>query len=315
MRIVVTGAAGFVGSHLTEELAACGHDVTAIDCLLPDSYPASIKAERLARLAELPKVTTGMVDLRVDALEPLLEGAHAVINEAAMPGLMKSWSDFELYASCNLLAVDRLIRASQTAGVGRLIQISTSSVYGRFATGGEDSPTRPYSPYGVSKLAAEKLVLAHVENFGLPALILRYFSLYGPGQRPDMGYHLFCEAMLDGRTITIYGDGLQTRSNTYVSDAVQATICAISAGQPGDVLNIAGGDTVSVLEAVEILADELGVVPEIEFVEPRPGDQRDTRGDTTRARQVLRWSPVVDAEEGLRRQARWHLQRRTLTTA
>ncbi len=314
MHIVVTGAAGFVGSHLTEELVRLGHQVTAIDCLLPDSYPARIKAERLTRLGRLPQVSPHQIDLRTAELEPVIEGADVVINEAAMPGLMKSWSEFSLYTSCNLLAVDRLIRASQQVGIGRFVQISTSSVYGQIASGDEDSPTQPFSPYGVSKLAAEKLVLAHVANFDFPAVVLRYFSIFGPGQRPDMGYSLFCEALLDERSITVYGDGQQTRSNTFVSDAVAATIAALTHGESGAVLNIAGGESISLLRAIEVLADELGIVARLEFAAPRPGDQRDTRGDTRRARSVLEWRPLVATEDGLRRQARWHRERR-LTTA
>ncbi len=228
-----------------------------------------------------------------------------------MPGLMKSWTDFDVYVGCNLLAVERLLAAVERAGVGRFVQISTSSVYGRFAVGDESLPTEPFSPYGVSKLAAEKLVLAHVANFGLDAVILRYFSLYGPRQRPDMGYHLFCEAMLDGRPITVFGDGRQRRSNTYVSDAVSATVAALDRGSGGDVVNICGDQTIELLDAIGVLADELGVEPIIEFAQPRPGDQRDTSGDATRARRVLRWSPEVSVDVGLRRQAAWHAARRT----
>lgn len=308
---MVTGAAGFVGSHLVEALAARGDEVVAVDCLLSDSYSAAIKAENLQSLAGLPGVECRNVDLRTDDLAAVVAGADAVVNEAAMPGLMKSWTDFDVYVGCNLLAVERLLVAVERAGVGRIVQISTSSVYGRFAVGDENLPTEPFSPYGVSKLAAEKLVLAHVANFGLDAVILRYFSLYGPRQRPDMGYHLFCEAMLDGRPITVFGDGRQRRSNTYVSDAVSATVAALDRGSAGDVVNICGDETVELLDAIAVLADELGVEPILEFAQPRPGDQRDTSGDATRARRILRWSPQVPVDVGLRRQAAWHAARRT----
>jgi len=283
----------------------------AVDCLLSDSYSAAIKAENLQSLAGLPGVECRNVDLRTDDLAAVVAGADAVVNEAAMPGLMKSWTDFDVYVGCNLLAVERLLVAVERAGVGRIVQISTSSVYGRFAVGDENLPTEPFSPYGVSKLAAEKLVLAHVANFGLDAVILRYFSLYGPRQRPDMGYHLFCEAMLDGRPITVFGDGRQRRSNTYVSDAVSATVAALDRGSAGDVVNICGDETVELLDAIAVLADELGVEPILEFAQPRPGDQRDTSGDATRARRILRWSPQVPVDVGLRRQAAWHAARRT----
>lgn len=310
MRVVVTGAAGFVGSHLVEALAGRGDDVVAVDCLLPDSYSASIKAENLKALARLPGVECRTVDLRTDDLASVVAGADAVVNEAAMPGLMKSWTDFDVYVGCNLLAVERLLAAIEREAVGRFVQISTSSVYGRFAIGDESLPTEPFSPYGVSKLAAEKLVLAHVANFGLDATILRYFSLYGPRQRPDMGYHLFCEAMLDGRPITVFGDGRQRRSNTYVSDAVSATVAALDRGSAGDVANVCGDETIELLDVIGVLADELGVEPILEFAPPRPGDQRDTSGDATRARRILGWAPNVPLEVGLRRQAAWHASRR-----
>ena len=311
VRVVVTGAAGFVGSHLVEALLRDGCEVVAVDCLLPDSYDPAVKAENLERVSGLPGVEVHIRDLRTDRLDDVLHDADAVINEAAMPGLMRSWTDFELYASCNLLAVDRLLRAAEDAGVDRFVQISTSSVYGEYAVGDERQPTEPFSPYGVSKLAAEKLVLAHVANFGLPALILRYFSLYGPRQRPDMGYHLFCEAMLDGRPLAIFGDGAQTRSNTHVRDAVAATVAALRKGSPGDVMNIAGGDTIGLLDAVAVLADELGVTPRVEHAPPRPGDQRDTCGDSERARTILGWEPSIGIEAGLREQAAWHRARRS----
>lgn len=310
MRVLVTGAAGFVGSHLVGELLDAGHEVVAVDCLLPESYSADVKRSNLATVVNRPGVRFVEADLRTDDLAPILVGCDAVINEAAMPGLAKSWDDFHLYASCNLLAVDRLIRASREAGIGRFVQISTSSVYGQYAVGDESSPTEPFSPYGVSKLAAEKLVLAHVANFGFPAVVLRYFSLYGPRQRPDMGYHLFCEAMLDGRPVTVFGDGHQTRSNTHVRDAVAATIAALNAGEPGSVINIAGGQSIDLLGALRILGDELGVEPDLAFESPRPGDQRDTFGDTTLAKTILGWSPLVDIESGLREQARWHRAQR-----
>jgi nucleoside-diphosphate-sugar epimerase len=183
-------------------------------------------------------------------------------------------------------------------------------VYGQFAVGDEQEPREPYSPYGVTKLAAENLVLAHARNFGLDVTVLRYFSLYGPRQRPDMGYHIFCETLLDGRAVTIFGDGRQTRSNTHVADAVSATVAALRVPTSGEVMNVAGGQTIELLEAVHVLADELGVRPEIRFASPRPGDQRATAGDSSKARDLLQWTPSVDIIEGLQGQARWHRERR-----
>lgn len=310
MRVLVTGAAGFVGSHLTTALVREGHEVVALDCLLSDSYPRAVKEANLALIMDLPGVEVHRLDLRTDDLTGVVEGAEVVVNEAAMPGLMKSWADFELYASCNLLAVERLVRACLGAQVRRFVQVSTSSVYGEYALGDETAPTMPNSPYGVTKLAAENLVQAYHRNFGLPTVILRYFSLYGPRQRPDMAYHIFCEALLDGRPLTVYGDGRQSRSNTHVRDAVRATVAAMSCAQAGAVLNVAGGEPIDLVSAVQILADEFGVVPHLTFASPRPGDQRETCGDTTRARESLGWKPEVGIDEGLREQARWHRERR-----
>lgn len=316
MQIVVTGAAGFVGSRVAEELADQGHQVRGIDCLLPDSYPAKVKRLRAEQVRARPGVQWSFADLRDADLGPLIAGADAIIHEAAMPGLVRSWSDFATYDSCNVLATQRLLRAAVDAGVGRFVQISTSSVYGRDAVGDESAPLRPFSPYGVTKLAAEHLVRAYAENFGLDALILRYFSIYGPGQRPDMGYHLFTEALLDDREITVFGDGRQTRSNTYVDDAVAATCAAVSvpgelSAHPPVALNIAGGEEIDVLGAIEILADELGVKPRVRHAPPRPGDQVSTAGTSGLAAEVLGWRPLVGVDEGLRRQARWQADRRT----
>jgi len=304
MKVVVTGAAGFVGSHLSEALLAAGNEVVGIDCFT-DYYARSEKEANLLAAREHPSFRFVEADLRTDDLLPLLDGADAVVNEAATPGLVLSWDDFERYQSTNLSAVKRLIDASLTAGVGHFVQASTSSVYGIDATGAEDSITLPVSPYGVTKLAAEHLLRAHRESFGLPLTILRYFSIYGPRQRPDMAYRVFCERLLRGEPITVFGDGQQSRSNTYVSDCVTATMAALQRPAAGDILNIGGGREITLQDAIDILATELGVEPVIEHRDPRKGDQRRTVADTTRAREVLGWKPEVEPEEGLAAQVRW----------
>ena len=225
MKVVVTGAAGFIGSHLCEALLGAGHEVVGIDCFT-DYYARADKEANLTVARGMPGFTFVEADLRTDDLEPLLDGADAVINEAATPGLVLSWDDFERYQSTNLSAVKRLIDASIATGVGHFVQASTSSVYGAEATGGEDSHCLPVSPYGVTKLAAEHLLRAHAATFDLPLTILRYFSIYGPRQRPDMAYRIFCERLLRGEPITVFGDGRQSRSNTYVSDCVSGTVGA-----------------------------------------------------------------------------------------
>ncbi len=310
MHVLVTGGAGFIGSHVVELLQQQGHQVTVVDCLLPDSYDDQVKRERLAELELLEGVDVEVADLRTADLDGLLSGVDAVINEAAMPGLMKSWADYTLYESCNLSAVNRLVEACKNNDVQRFVQISTSSVYGRDAVGDETSPTEPVSPYGVTKLAAEKLLLAHHQAFDFPAVILRYYSVYGPGQRPDMAYHIFCEALLDGRPIEVYGDGNQTRSNTYVTDVADATVRALENAQLGEVYNIAGSESITLLHAIETLADALGTQPQLNHLPARPGDQRDTSGNTRKAQADLGWSATTDIDTGLRAQAQWHQDRR-----
>jgi nucleoside-diphosphate-sugar epimerase len=303
-RVLVTGAAGFIGSHLVEQLLADGHSVVAVDAFI-DSYPREYKQRNLRSVVH-PRLSFAELDLRYEPLDDILHGVDAVINEAAMPGLPRSWTDFDSYLSNNTHAVQRLLEASARAGVTRFIQVSTSSVYGRDAIGDEEVPTRPVSPYGVTKLAAEHLALAYMQSMGLPVVILRYFSVYGPRQRPDMAYHIFCEALLDRRPLTVYGDGLQSRSSTYVDDCVRGTIGALFGATPGEVYNIGGAAAVSLLDAIHILADSIGVQPVIEFAAARAGDQRETRADTRKAERDFGYRPTVAPVDGLALQAAWH---------
>jgi UDP-glucuronate 4-epimerase len=306
MRILVTGVAGFVGSHLAERLLRDGHEVVGLDAFT-DYYPRAIKERNIAGLLRTEGFRFHALDLRHDPLEPAVDGMDVIVNQAAMAGLTRSWSDFDSYVGCNLLGLQRLIAAAARANVRRFVQISTSSVYGTDAVGDEDIPTAPVSPYGVTKLAAEKLLLAHVAVHGLPAMILRYFSIFGPRQRPDMAYHIFIEAMLDGRPITVFGDGLQSRANTHVSDAVAGTVAAIEGAAVGQVYNIGGGQELMLLDSIRIIADELGVTPDVRHAPARPGDQRRTWADTGRALADFGYRPRVTPDDGLRDQVRWQV--------
>ncbi len=303
-RIVVTGAAGFVGSHLCDALLARGHEVVGIDSFT-DYYSRTDKEANLEIARAHEAFTFVEADLCVDPLVPLLDGADAVINEAATPGLVLSWSSFERYLSSNVSAVKRLIDASMEVGVPHFIQASTSSVYGVDATGPETSMTMPVSPYGVSKLAAEHLLRAHAEAFGLPVTVLRYFSIFGPRQRPDMAYRIFCERMLRCEPITVYGDGKQSRSNTYIEDCVSATLAALNRPADGATFNIGGGKEIELLAAIEILAEYLGVRPILLFEPARHGDQRRTVADIALAKDLLGWVPNSEPETGLFAEMEW----------
>ncbi len=258
-RILVTGAAGFIGSHLCEALLADGHLVLGLDAFIP-YYPRALKERNLAPLYAQPGFTFAEVDLRSGHLEPLLAGVDAVVHLAAMAGLVRSWQEFEGYMTCNVLATQRLLDAAARAGSPHVVHASTSSVYGRFATGDESAALEPISPYGITKLAAEKLVLAYGQQFGVRATVLRLFSVYGPRQRPDMGYNIFIRRMLAGETITVDGDGTDSRSNTYVLDCVEGIRRALA--QPevsmGQIFNIGGGQEVNVIEVLGMLEELTG---------------------------------------------------------
>ena len=309
MRILVTGAAGFIGSHVAERTLVDGHDVVLLDGFT-DYYDRASKEANVATAAAHPRATLHELDLRTDDLAPALDGVEAVIHLAAMPGLPRSWTDMETYTACNLLGTYRLVEAARAADVKRFIQISTSSVYGTEAVGDETQPLQPVSPYGVTKLAAEQLVLAYVQTFGFPAAILRYFSIYGPRQRPDMAYHKFIEALIDGQSLTVFGDGRQSRSSTFVSDAVEGTIRALSDAAIGEVYNIGGGERIELLDVIKLISNELGVEPVLQFEAARPGDQRHTGADTGKAKRTFGYEPTVSPADGLRAQIAWHRARR-----
>lgn len=305
MRVVVTGVAGFVGSHLAERLLADGDEVVGLDAFIP-YYPREVKQRNLAALHGHERFTFHEADLRTDPLASVLDGADAVVHEAAMAGLMRSWSDLPLYASCNLTGTQRLLEQMIASAVPRIVHVSTSSVYGERAVGDETMPTEPVSPYGITKLAAEKLVNAYARLHGLETVILRYFSIFGPRQRPDMAYHIFSRALWEGRPVVIFGDGHQARANTFVSDCINGTTAALRQAPPGT-YNIGGGTRIELLDALAIIANQLGVTPRIDFQPARPGDQRDTAADCAAAEAAFGYRPLVSPEEGLRAQVAWHL--------
>lgn len=304
-KVLVTGAAGFIGFAVVQELLRKQVPVVALDALLDGLYPAQEKIARLEILRAHPLVTTVTSDLRSTDLGDLPSNITHVVNEAAMPGLGLSWEDFNLYSSCNTLAVSRLIDVARTWPLEKFVQISTSSVYGKNAVGNEDQALRPVSPYGITKLAGENLVLAHFEDSGFPATVLRYFSVYGPGQRPDMAYRKFIHAALHGEAITLRGSGEQSRSNTFVDDVAAATVTALFSASEGEVFNISGGEERTINEALGIIEELVGHPLEITRVESARGDQMRTAGDSAKAREILGLKNSVNLEEGLAQQLAW----------
>jgi nucleoside-diphosphate-sugar epimerase len=304
MKCLVTGAAGFIGSHVCERLLRDGHDVVGVDGFIP-YYPRSIKEGNLLIAQKSPRFSFHALDLRTDHLDSAVADIAIVFHLAAMAGLAKSWTDFDLYASCNLTATQRLLEAvRRQATLKQFLYASTSSVYGRFATGDESLPTRPTSPYGVTKLASENLCRAYAEEQGLPLVVLRYFSVYGPRQRPDMGYHRFIDALLHEQPVTVFGDGQQVRGNTYIEDCVDATVRALEA-TPGETYNLGGGETASVWDILRKLEKIIGRAAQIRHEPKRAGDQRYTGADTARLQRHLGWEAKVGLDEGLARQVEW----------
>jgi nucleoside-diphosphate-sugar epimerase len=309
-QVLVTGAAGFIGSHLCEALTARGHTVRGLDAFT-SFYDPSRKHANIQALLDRPDFELVSDDLLTAPLDELLDGVDAVAHLAGEPGVTTSWGpDFERYVDRNVLATQRLLEAAADRGIGRFVYASSSSVYGTGAdTLRADGEPRPASPYGVTKLAAETLVGAYAAAHELPAVSLRYFSVFGPRQRPDMAAHRFIESLLDGRPLTIYGDGRQVRDFTFVDDIVDATIRALFTDLPlGAVLDVASGSPTSVRELVDHLTSLVGVESAlVDETDERRGDVPRTEGDINTARSSLGWSPTIGLRAGLQRQVDWHV--------
>lgn len=311
MKAFVTGAAGFIGSTLAERLLADGADVVGIDCFT-DYYPRAIKERNLAALMSSSRFR--FVESRIQDAElgALLSDRTHVFHLAAQAGVRRSWGrDFSIYTVNNIEVTQLLLEACTQTSIERLVYASSSSVYGDLVTmpTREDALPQPVSPYGVSKLAAEQLCYLYFANYGVPTVALRYFTVYGPRQRPDMGFHKFLAATRDGHPISLYGDGEQTRDFTFVDDAVRATIAAATRGVPGRVYNIGGGSRVSVNDVMSIIGRVVGRTPIIKWDPVQKGDMRHTYADTSLAKADLGFSPAVGLEEGLTAEYQWLAER------
>jgi len=311
-RALVTGCAGFIGSHLTEALLAAGHEVLGVDCF-SDNYPAEHKQANLAAARDHDAFTFVGADLVTAGAERLLDGRDVVFHLAAEPGVRSSWGlRFDRYLRNNVRATQRLLEASARTPERRIVYASSSSVYGDSESlpTPEDATPQPLSPYGVTKLAAEQLCRLYHANHGVDAVALRFFSVYGPRQRPDMAFRRFCEAAVAGTPIEIFGDGRQTRDFTFVGDVVAAVQAAATAdGVGGQAYNIGGGSRVSLARTLELLAGIAGRPLDVRRRERESGDVQDTGADISRAREALGFAPATGLPDGLRAEFEWVLDR------
>ena len=312
MRAVVTGAAGFIGSTVTDALLARGDQVIGIDCFTP-YYERADKEANLATAQQSERFELVEADLREADIDEWLQGADVVFHQAAQPGVRLSWSTgFADYDGHNVLATQRLLEAAKRTGVPRLVYASSSSVYGNAASypTTEDDVPKPHSPYGVTKLAAEHLCNLYAANWGVPTVSLRYFTVYGPRQRPDMAMHRLLRATLSGQAFPLYGDGSAVRDFTFVGDAVNANLLAAEADcAPGTVVNVAGGSSIAMRDLFELVTGVIGTAPVLDQQATQPGDVARTGGTIERAQQLLGWTPRTDLRTGLAAQTEWHRAR------
>lgn len=306
MRALITGTAGFIGSNLADRLLADGHEVVGVDCFT-DYYDVALKRSNIVQALDHENFTLVEADLLIADLKELLHGVDVVFHQAGQPGVRLSWADgFETYTRLNVLATQRLLEAAKEEPLQRFVFASSSSVYGaaeRYPTNEGDVPA-PMSPYGVTKLAAEHLCSLYNRNYGVPTVSLRYFTVYGPRQRPDMATHRLIRSALTGAEFTMFGDGSQIRDFTYVSDVVEANLAAATApAAVGGVFNIGGGSAATMHDVVAAVTDAVGRAPNITFGEKALGDVHQTGADITAAGELLGWKAQVDLRNGVARHA------------
>jgi UDP-glucose 4-epimerase len=306
-KVVVTGAAGFIGSHLCEALLARGYAVTGVDCLT-DYYDVRIKRDNLASFSSHANFNLVEESLTSVNLDALLRGVDGVFHLAAQAGVRRSWGDeFEHYVENNIRATQRLCEALRHNAAVKLIYSSSSSVYGETALlpMREDHPVHPRSPYGVTKLAGEALCLLYAANHAVPVVCLRYFTVYGPRQRPDMAFHKFIRAALEGKPVDVYGSGAQTRDFTFVADAVAANIAALEYTGDTTVFNIGGGSRVTLNHVIDVIANAANRKVDARYTEAHKGDVMHTYADISAAVAELGYQPTVALEEGIEREVEW----------
>ena len=305
MKAVVTGCAGFIGSHLVDKLLGLGYGVIGMDCFT-DYYQREIKEANILNALKNKNfkfIEEDILDLNMEKYPEV----DCVFHLAAQAGVRASWGkSFEIYTRNNIEATQRLLEFYKSKNIKKFVYASSSSVYGDAELPmKEDSLLKPVSPYGVTKLAGENLCYLYWKNYNVPTVSLRYFTVYGPRQRPDMAIHKFVKAIFKGEEITIFGDGTQTRDFTYVDDAVEANILAAESDIVGEIFNIGGGSRISVNALIEEIEKLIGKEAKIKYIEKQKGDVRDTLADVSKAKEKLRWKPKANIEEGLKRYINW----------
>ena len=310
MSYLVTGAAGFIGSHVVEELLNQNHKVLGIDAMLDDSYSKKIKFDNLITARSNEKFTFVQLDLLDMKLSELLEDIEYVIHLAAMPGLTKSWEDPQLYINQNISATLNLLQSLNIGKLRKFTYASTSSVYGSKVNPEMlNQSLNPVSPYGVTKLAAEHLLQSYMSARGLPLIVLRLFSVYGPRQRPDMGFHKLIDSIMNDRTFIRFGDGTQERTNTYVKDISRVIVEATKKCKTGEVLNVSGQEQVSFNTIIQLIEQKLNAKARILEAEEREGEQETTDGRFSSVWDSLNLEPHYNLDYGLSKQIEWQIQK------
>lgn len=307
MKILVTGAAGFIGSHLAERLLKEGYGVKGLDSFL-DYYPRRIKEHNVRGLNGKKGFEFIEGDILDLDLVKLLDGVDAVFHQAAIAGVRSSWgAGFDEYVRNNILGTQLLLEACRDRELKRFVYASSSSVYGDSdeLPIKETSPVRPVSPYGVTKLSGEQLAYLYNKSYGVPVVSLRYFTVYGPRQRPDMAFHKFLRAVITGGEIEVYGTGEQTRDFTYIGDAVEANLAALSSGVNGEAYNVGGGSRIKLIECIRLIEEISGKKANLRFTDPQRGDAKHTYADVSKAKKDFGYSPVFGIREGLTEHYNW----------
>jgi len=307
MKVLVTGVAGFIGSHLAERLIREGHKVIGVDCFT-DYYPREIKESNIKKMRGDNAFEFHDADILEINLENVLGNVDVIFHQAAQAGVRASWgANFKIYTENNVRATQRLLEASKSARLKKFIFASSSSIYGD----AESYPTReemkpmPISPYGVTKLAAEHLCYLYYKNYGVPTINLRYFTVYGPRQRPDMAFHKFIKAIFNNEEIIVFGDGEQTRDFTYIDDIIDANVVAMTVQAAGEVFNIGGGSRITVNETIDIIERVCEKKARKKYIEKQKGDVIHTAADISKAREVFGYEPKFDVEKGISNEVAW----------